>query len=97
LLRGGEQLSHVIQQARIRRQVRPRPAADRLLIDDHKALDCVEAFGDLAPERLNGRLEAVVIYVAALLALAQSVGNGVNKELSYQARLVRAREFRSRT
>ena len=77
----------MIQQARIRRQVRPRRAADRLLIDHHKSLDRVEAFGDLAPERLNGRLETVVIYVATLLSLAQSVGNGIHKELSYQARL----------
>jgi hypothetical protein len=70
LLRGGKQLSDMIQQARVSRQVRPRRAADRLLIDHHKSLDRVEAFGDLAAERHDRRLEAVFVIDAALLALA---------------------------
>ena len=83
----------MIQQARVRRQVRPRRAADRLLIDHHKSLDPVEAFGDLAAERLDRRFETIVI-VAGLLALAQSVGDGVHKELSLSGSTCPSPRFR---
>ncbi len=66
LLRRGEQLSHVIQQARVRRKIRARRAADRLLIDHDQSLDPVEPFGDLAAERLDRRFETSSSSAASL-------------------------------
>ena len=50
LLGRGEELADVVEQARVGGQVRPRRAADRLLVDHDEPLDALQTAGDLAAE-----------------------------------------------
>jgi len=62
--RGGEQLAHLVEQARVRGQVRARRAADRLLVHAHEAAHVRQAAGDVA----DGRDVGLALEVHALLS-----------------------------
>ena len=60
----GEQLAHLVEQARVRGQVRARRAADRLLVHAHEAAHVRQAAGDVA----DGRDVGLALEVHALLS-----------------------------
>ena len=76
----------MIEETRVRREVRPRRATDWLLVDNDQSFDFVGAFGDLAAERFHGDVQPVVIFIG-LVAMSELVSNCIHKELAYQARL----------
>src|SRR4051812_37345230 len=91
-LRRREQLSNVVEQPCVSRQVRPGSAANRLLIHAHQTLDLLDPANEPSPGRDDRSLtDRIRLFFLRGNLVPQMRGNKFHEHLTDKARLPRTR------
>jgi hypothetical protein len=80
----------MIEESGIRREIRPRRSADRLLVHHDQPLDTVQTFENLAAQRLHCSVQPIFL-VSGIDTVAQRGPDRLHKELADQTRLAGSR------
>ena len=93
----GEQLADMVEQPGVGRQVRPRRAADRLLVHPHQPLDASMPPAIRPPcVTTAAPLQLLALLLVGRQLVAELLGHQLDQRLADQARLARSRTPRSR-
>src|SRR5687767_5348649 len=91
-LRRREELAHVIEEARVSREIRSGCPADRSLVHAHQAPHAFHSRNDLAAFRDDALLQRIVLFLLGIELVPEMLRHELDEHLADQRGLARTRD-----